>query len=67
MEGPPRDREGEPRRGQLRTLPEGLTEREERNWMHFGRLRHDWEKKLRDPQDVLIEAERLRQRMKNEG
>jgi hypothetical protein len=31
---------------------------------YFGRLRHGREKKLRDPQDVLIEADRLRQQLK---
>jgi len=29
-----------------------------------GQLRHEREKKLRDPQDVLIEADRLRQQLK---
>jgi hypothetical protein len=43
---------------------ERLAEREERDWTYFGRLRHEREKKLRDPQDVLIEADRLRQRVK---
>jgi hypothetical protein len=45
---------------------ERLAEREERDWTYFGRLRHEREKKLRDPQDVLIEADRL-QRMKKRG
>jgi hypothetical protein len=47
-------------------LVERLAEREERDWTYFGRLRHEREKKLRDPQDVLIEADRL-QRMKKRG
>ena len=38
-------------------LVERLAEREERDWTYFGRLRHEREKKLRDPQDVLIEAD----------
>jgi hypothetical protein len=45
-------------------LAERLAEREERDWAHFGRLRHEQEKKLRDPQDALIEAGRLRQQLK---
>jgi hypothetical protein len=45
-------------------LVERLAEREERDWTYFGRLRHEREKKLRDPQDVLIEANRLRQQLK---
>ena len=40
-------------------LVERLAEREERDWTYFGRLRHEREKKLRDPQDVLIETDRL--------
>jgi hypothetical protein len=44
-----------------------LAEREERDRTYFGRLRHAWEKKLRDPQDVLIEADRLRQLKKRQG
>jgi chromatin segregation and condensation protein Rec8/ScpA/Scc1 (kleisin family) len=45
-------------------LVERLAEREERDRTYFGRRRHEREKKLRDPQDVLIEADRLRQPLK---
>jgi hypothetical protein len=45
-------------------MVERLAESEEREWTYFGRLRHEREKKLRDPQDVLIEADRLRQQLK---
>jgi hypothetical protein len=45
-------------------LVERLAQREERDWAYFGRLRHEREKKLRDPEDVLIEADRLRQQLK---
>jgi hypothetical protein len=45
-------------------LIERLAEREERDWTYFGRLRNEREKNLRDPQDVLIEADRLGQRLK---
>ena len=44
-------------------LVERLQEREQRDWAYFGRLRRQREKKLEDPQDVLIEADRLRQRI----
>ena len=40
-------------------LVERLAERQEMGWTDFGRLRHEREKKLRDPQGVLIEADRL--------
>ena len=63
MDGPPPDRGGE--RAELDfELVERLAEREERDWTHFGRLRHEREKKLRDPNDVLIEANRLREQLK---
>jgi hypothetical protein len=45
-------------------LVERLAEREQSDWTYFGRLRHEREKKLRDPQDVLIEADGLRQQLK---
>jgi len=45
-------------------LVEWLAEREQRDWTFFGRLHQQREKKYRDPQDVLIEAGLLRQRMK---
>jgi hypothetical protein len=45
-------------------LVERLAEREERDWTCFGRLRLEREKKLRDPQDVLIDGDRLRQQLK---
>jgi hypothetical protein len=32
-------------------LVERLAEHEERDWTYFGQLRHEREKKLRDPQD----------------
>ncbi len=41
-------------------IVESLHNREQDDWTRFGRLRQQWEKRYRDPQDVLIEAERLR-------
>ena len=35
-----------------------LQDREERDRTHFGGLRHQWEQKYEDPNDVLIQAER---------
>jgi hypothetical protein len=35
-----------------------LHDREEHDRAHFGGLRHQWEKKYTDPDDVLIKAER---------
>jgi hypothetical protein len=36
--------------------------RELDDWTRFGRLRHRWEKKYRDPDDVLIEADKLKRK-----
>jgi hypothetical protein len=40
-------------------MAEFLQMREQDAWAYFGRLHNRWEKKLRDPNDVLIEAARL--------
>jgi len=45
-------------------LVETMHDREERDWFRFGRLRRQWEKKLFDPNDVLIEAERLKEKLR---
>src|SRR6266446_8786754 len=45
-------------------LVESLHSREQDDWARFGRLRQQWEKRYRDPQDVLIEAEKLKQRLR---
>jgi len=37
--------------------------REQADWAYFGRLRHHWEKRYRDPEDVLIEADKLKRKM----
>ncbi len=33
--------------------------RAEEDWARYGRMLLEWEKKFRDPNDVLVEAERL--------
>ena len=49
-------------------LVEALHSREQDDWARFGRLRQKWEKRYRDPNDVLIEAERLKEnRRKSAG
>jgi hypothetical protein len=40
-------------------ITEALNGYEEREWARFGRLRRQLEKKLEDPDDVLIEAGRM--------
>jgi hypothetical protein len=36
--------------------------RELDDWTRFGKLRHRWEKKYHDPDDVLIEADKLKRK-----
>ena len=43
-------------------MAEFLQMREQDAWAYFGRLHNRWEKKLRDPNDVLIEARHLLER-----
>src|SRR5712691_5248816 len=45
-------------------LVEAMHSREQDDWTRFGRLRQQWEKHHRDPNDVLIEAERLKQKLR---
>ena len=45
-------------------VAEALVEHAQGTWARFGRSRRQWEKKLRDPNDVLIEAEQLKQKLR---
>jgi hypothetical protein len=44
-------------------LVEAMHSREQDDWARFGRLRLRWEKRYRDPNDVLIEAKRLKEKL----
>ena len=44
-------------------LLEVLLDREQDAWARFGRRRDRWEKKYRDPDDILLEAERLKRKL----
>ena len=46
---------------------ESLHEQEERDRAHFGRIRRRLEKKYEDPHDVLIEAERFKNKIARRG
>src|SRR5712692_4476618 len=48
-------------------LIEVMQEIEQDDWARFGRLRRQWEKTWEDPNDVLIEAERLKQQRRKEA
>ncbi len=45
-------------------LVEAMHSREQDDWTRFGRLRHQWEKRYRDPDDVLIEAEQRKRELR---
>jgi len=45
-------------------IGEAVMDRAEKGWIRFGRLCHRREKRLRDPNDVLIEAEQIRRSKK---
>ena len=48
-------------------LVEALHSREQDDWARFGRLRQQLEKRYRDPTDVLIEAERLKKKLRKDA
>ena len=43
---------------------EHLSEREQQDWAHFGKLRREWDRQFEDPDDVYLKAE---QREKERG
>ena len=45
-------------------LVEAMHSREQDDWTRFGRLRQQWEKRYRDPNDVLIEAKELKKKLR---
>jgi len=44
-------------------VTEHIQQRAEEDWARFGRMLREWENKFKDPNDVLIEAERLKQKL----
>lgn len=52
----------ETRAGANFELVETMHEREQNDWARFGRLRNRWEQRYKDPNDVLLEAESLKQK-----
>jgi hypothetical protein len=45
-------------------LLETLNERELHDWYRFGKVRQAWEKYLKDPDDVFIEAKERREQLR---
>jgi hypothetical protein len=47
-------------------LLETLSERELDDWSRFGKVRQAWEKYLKDPDDVFIEAKERREQLRRQ-
>src|SRR5712692_3429744 len=45
-------------------LVEAMHSREQNDWTRYGRLRQQGEKRYLDPNDVIIEAERLKKKLR---
>jgi hypothetical protein len=45
-------------------ITEAMHQREQDDWARFGRLRHRWEKRYTDPNDVLIEAKKRKRELR---
>jgi len=48
-------------------ITEDLYQRADEDWARFGRMLRDWENKFKDPNDVLLEAERLKKKLAAKG
>jgi hypothetical protein len=45
-------------------VAEVMDSREQKDWARFGRQRHQFERQYRDPDDVLIEAEKRKRELR---
>ena len=46
---------------------EHLSNREQHDWAHFGKLRRKWDKQFEDPDDVYLEAEIREEERRKQG
>ena len=46
---------------------EQLSDREQHDWAHFGKLRRKWDKQFEDPDDVYLEAEQREEERRKQG
>ncbi len=44
-----------------------LSDVEDHDWYRFGKVRQAWEKYLKDPDDVFIEANHRREQLRRQG
>jgi hypothetical protein len=46
---------------------EQMSDREQRDWAHFGKLRREWDRQFEDPDDVYLEAEHREEERRKHG
>ena len=46
---------------------EHLSDREQHDWAHFGKLRREWDRQFQDPDDVYFEAEQREEERRKKG
>src|SRR6202022_3101860 len=46
---------------------EHMSDREQRDWAHFGKLRREWDRHFEDPDDVYLQAEDREKERRKQG
>ena len=46
---------------------EHLSDREQHDWAHFGKLRRAWDRQFKDPDDVYLKAEQREEERRKQG
>jgi hypothetical protein len=46
---------------------EQMSDREQHDWAHFGKLRREWDRQFEDPDDVYLEAEEREEERRKQG
>jgi hypothetical protein len=46
---------------------EQMSDREQRDWAHFGKLRRQWDRQFEDPDDVYLKAEQREEERRKRG
>jgi len=46
---------------------EQLSDREQHDWAHFGKLRREWDRQFEDPDDVYLKAEHREEERRKQG
>jgi hypothetical protein len=44
-----------------------MSDREQHDWAHFGKLRREWDRQFEDPDDVYLEAEEREEERRKQG